>query len=391
MNFLRVLIASALAAAMPVWAVYAPVPEKDQGKTLVVKGESALTHDSNIFGGAAGAIESTVFQFAPGIAYNASVTDKTFVSLAYDLTLEHYENRPGDKLLDSHMAMARLARAVTPTTTIDLVEIFMAASSPESLLNGLPLNADQSMIRNEFNGTLASSINQKVSATIKARTVYNKFRNTILGRSLDRIDNLYAGSLDYAVLPELKAVGEVRHLDVFYRKLGELKNKRSDFAMAGVDYAVAKKLTATGRVGAEWRHRSAERGAAVPYSEATAKYTYAPDSFVTVGYMLTIEETSDTARFTDTRVNRYIFNIQHHLTPLIALSAGGTFEPATITGRRGQPNINEETGRFGAALTYLPTKNWLISASIDIDKVNSAAPGRGVERTRFGVKGSYTY
>ncbi|MBI5767494.1 MAG: hypothetical protein HZA93_06840 [Verrucomicrobia bacterium] len=391
MNFFRVLLAGGLAAVLPALAVYAPVPEKDQGKALTVKVKSALSYDSNIFGGATGAIESSIFQVVPGIAYNASVTDQMFVSLAYELTLDHYDNRPGDKLLDSHMAMARLARAMSPTTTVDFVELFMAASSPESLLNGLPLNADQSMIRNEVDGTLLTSLNPKLGASLKARTVYNKFRNAILGRSLDRIENLYGLSVDFAALPEVKVVGELRHQDVFYRKLGEVKNKRSDFVMGGVDYALAKKMTASARAGAEWRHRSSERSAAVPYVEVTSKYTYAPESFITAGYMLTIEETSDTARFTDTRVNRFILNLQHHFTPLIAVSAGATFEPSVIKGRRGQASIDEDTGRYGVALTYLPTKNWVLTGSIDFDKVNSGEASRGVERTRYALTGSYTF
>ena len=313
MNFFRVLTAGGLVAALPVRAVYAPVPEQEQGKALTVSVKAGLSYDSNIFGGATGSIESSVFQLVPKVAYNASLTDQTFMSLSYDLTLDHYDNRPGDKLLDSHTAMARLAHAFSPSTTIDLVEMFMAASSPESLLNGLPLNADQSMIRNEVDANFTTSLTPKIGLTAKARTVDTEFRNEVLGRSLDRIENLYGLSGDYAARQDLKVVAEYRHQDVYYKKLGEVKNKNSDYLMGGVDYVVAKKVSATGRAGIEWRHRNTERSASVPYLEVTTKFDYATDSFVTSGYMLTIEESSDTARFTDTRVNRFFVNVQHLL------------------------------------------------------------------------------
>jgi len=391
MNFFRVLIAGGLAAALPVWAVYAPVPEQEQGKALAFSAKAGLSYDTNIFGGATGSIESSIFQFVPKVAYNASVTDQTFVSLSYELTLDHYDNRPGDKLLDSHTAMARLAHAFSASTTVDFVEMFMAVSSPESLLNGLPLNADQSMIRNEVDANFTTSLTPKIGFTAKARTVDTKFRNAVLGRSLDRIENLYGLSGDYASRPDLKVVAEYRHQDVYYAKLGEHKNKTSDFLMGGADYVVAKKVSATGRAGLEWRHRRSERSAVVPYVEATTKFDYTANSFVTGGYMLSLEESSDTARFTDTRVNRFFVNVQHHLTALIVASASATFEPSVLKGRRGQANLDEDTMRFGGALTYLPTKNWLVSGSLDYDRVRSDEAARDTKRLRFGVNGSYTF
>ena len=391
MNPFRVLLAGLLVAASSAWAAYAPVPEQDQGKTFTFSVKSGLSYDTNIFGGATGQIGSSIFQLVPKAAYNASLTDQTFLMLLYELTLDRYDNRPGDKLLDSHTAMARIAHAVSSSTTVDFVEMFMAMSSPESLLNGLPLNADQSMIRNEFDATFETKLGPKIGANFKARTVYTKFRNAVLGRSLDRYENLYGLAADYAILPELKAVAEVRHQDINYVKLGETKNKSSDFVMGGLDYALAKKLTATGRAGLEWRHRTAERSTSVPYVELTSKYTYAPESFVSAGYMLTLEESSDTARFTDTRVNRFILSLQHHFTPLIVGSFGATFEPSVLRGRRGVPNLAEDTGRYGAALTYLPSKNWLISTSIDYDKVNSGDAARSTQRTRFGINGNYSF
>ena len=391
MNFFRVLIVLGLASALPVRAVYAPVPEQDQGKAFTVTLKSALSYDTNIFGGATGSIESSIFQFNPKLAYNASVTDQTFMSLSYDLTLDHYDNRPGDKLLDSHIAMARVAHAFSSSTTIDVVEMFMAVSSPESLLNGLPINADQSMIRNEVDVNFTTSLTPKIGFSAKARTVDTSFRNAVLGRSLDRIENLYGLTTDYAARADTKLVAEYRHQDVYYDKLGETKNKNSDYFMGGIDYVVAKKVSATGRLGLEWRHRTTERSASVPYAEVTTKWDYAPDSYITGGYMLMLDESSDTARFTDTRINRFFVNVQHHLTPLIAASTSVTFEPSVQKGRRGQGNLDEDTLRLGGALSYLPTKNWIVSGSLDYDRVTSDEAARTTKRLRFGVNGSYTF
>lgn len=391
MNFLRILLAGGLIAAVPVRAVYAPIPEQDQGKDLTVTLAATVSHDSNIFGAGTGAVSSDVYEFSPKFAYNASLTDQTFLSLSYKLTLDHFTDRPGDKNLDSHDLSARVAHAFSQSTTLDLVETYLVARNPESLLNGLPVNADQSFQRNEFDGNFATAVSPKVGVTLKARTVYFKYRNATLGRSLDRIENLFGLAGDYALLPETKLVGELRHQDVYYSKLGEIKNKSSDYLMGGVDYMVAKKLSVSGRVGAEWRHRDAERSTTAPYAELSTKYDYVQGSFLAAGYMHTLEESSDTTRFTDTMVDRMFVNLQHKITALVTFSGSVTFEPTRLEGRRGQANVDEDTTRAGFALSYLPTKHWALSLSYDNDHTRSDDPTRDLSRERVGLNATYSF
>ncbi len=392
MIIIRVLLAGGLVLSVsPTRAVYAPVPAQDQGKSLAITLKSGLLFDTNLFGAASNKVESSVFQFSPKAAYGGSVTDQTFVSASYQLTVDHFDNRPGDKTLDSHEFNARVAHAFTPRTTLDVLEIFQASRNPESLLSGLPLNSDQSNKRNEVNVTFATAPTAKTEFTFKGRTVNYDFRSAALGRSLDRTENNYGLAGSYAVLPEIKAVTEFRHQDVFYHKLGEIKNKTSDYLMAGIDYEFAKKFTATARAGAEWRDRAAERSGNSPYAEVSVKYDYSETSFLSGGYMFTLEETSDTAGFTDSKVNRVFVTVQHHLTPLIVASGSLTYESAVLQGRRGQVDVDEDTIRAGTALSYLPTKNWTVSATYDVDNVSSGDRDREMLRHRVGLSASYSF
>lgn len=391
MNFSRVLFVVGLVAAAPAAAVYAPIPAQELGKDLTVAIRAGLSHDSNLFGAATGAVSSTVWELAPSVAYNASVTDQTFMSGSYGLTLNQFKNRPGKKLLDSHDFSLRVAHAFSPSTTIDVNNLFMVSRNPESLLAGIPLNPDQSFNRNQLDGRFVTPLSPKVGLTVKARTVYFDFRNAALGRSLDRIENLYGVAGDYAILPELKGVAEFRHQDVFYRKLGEAKNKSSDYLMGGVDYSVAQKLTISGRLGVEWRRRVAERNTTAPYAELSARYSYAPESFIAGGYGYTLEETSDTSRFTDSKVNRLFVNVQHSITALIVASGSLAYEPSQLQGRVGEVNIDEKTFRAGLALSYLPGRNWIITASHDYDRVRSDLASREMRRTRTGLSGTYRF
>ncbi len=391
MNHFRVFLACGLLAAVSARAVYAPIPEQEQGKDLTFAFALNVSHDSNIFGSATGAIGSMIYEFSPKVSYNASITEQTFVSLGYQLILDQFDNRPGDKLLDSHMASARVAHAFSSSSTLDVIDMFQAARNPESLLNGLPLNADQSFKRNELDGNYTTSLTPKIGATLKARIVYYNYRNPLLGSSLNRFENLFGLSGDYAVLPEVKAVAEYRHQDVDYDTSPDTKNKHSDFLMAGADYAVAKKLTTSGRIGVEYRQRKGASNTTAPYAEFSGKYDYADGSFLTGGYTYTLEEASDTAQFTDNKVNRFFVNLQHTITPLLVASASLTFESAILQARSISTNVSEDTTRLGVALSYLPTKHWTIAVSYDGDHVTSDEAARKLDRRRVGLSAAYAF
>jgi hypothetical protein len=380
-----------IVTALPLHAVYAPIPEQEQGKDLNFSVRAGVAYDSNIFGGATDAINSNVYTVAPRLTYNHSVTASTFVSADYGLTLDDIERRPGTKLLDSHQLMLRGAHAFSSSTNIDVTNTFMSSRNPESLLNGVLQNTDQSFWREQLDGRFVTPLSAKAGLEVKVRGVDTRFRNARLGRMLDRLENLYGVAGNYAVLPEVKVVGEARHLDVYYWKEGELKNKNSNYAMAGLDYDVAKKLSISSRLGAEWRHRALARNVTAPFAELSARYQYGERSFVTGGYGYTFDETSDPSRFTDQRVSRYFVNVQHAVTALIVASVSADYEPATLQGIAGQPDLRETTTRWGAALSYLPRKNWVVSLNYDLDRVLSQESSRSTERHRFGLSATCSF
>jgi hypothetical protein len=405
MKLLRpLMIVGGLVVAFPALAVYAPTPDQEQGKDLTLSLKAGFTYDTNIFGAATGAIDSGIWELAPKVSYNHSLTEQTFMAASYGLTADYFERRPGDKLLDSHEVNLRLAHQFSKSTTIDVNDVFQISRNPESLLPGIagaaatPLTADQSFSRNQLDARFDRELTPKIGLSVKARSIWFKYDNATLGRSLDRIENLYGLAGSYAVLPEVKAVAEYRHQDVFYRKLGETKNKASDFAMGGFDYAAAKKMTVTGRFGYEWRARESERSTTTPYLEASLKYDYAEASYLAAGYTFTLEESSDTSRFTDTKVHRVFVSAQHKVTALITASATLIYENGTLQGRRSIPpfgfsqsNVDEDTVRAGLALSYLPTKNWMISVSYDYDNVDSGEASRNLNRDRVSVSGTYSF
>ena len=369
------------------WAVYAPIPEQEQGKPLTATVDAGAYHDSNIFGSATGAIGSMVYSVAPKLAFNASVEKRTFLSASYQASFDHFDNRPTDKSLVSHDAALRLAHAFTEATHIDLSEEFQIEKNPQSLLAGVPVNADQSYQRNQFDGRLTTALDRKTGVVVKYRNLAFNFDDARLSQDLDRMEHLAGLELTDKFLPEITVVGEYRFQRVDYTHVGGLKDKRSNFLLTGADYALGKQLALTGRAGVEDRQREGERRTTAPYAELTGRYDYAEQSFVSGGYTHSLEETDNPALFTDTRVNRFFVNLQEALTAQVVASVSVTVEPATLLGRRGQPNISETTTRFGFALTYVARKNFTFSATYDCDRIHSDAPDRRQDRTRLGING----
>jgi hypothetical protein len=387
----RVLFLLGIVAAQSALAVYAPIPEPEQGKTFTTTVSTGVSRDSNIFGAPNGEISSTVCTVSPAIKFNSSVTDQTFLSAGYKLTLDHFDNRPGDKTLDSHALDARLVHAFSPATHIDLDDSYNITKNPESLLAGVPVNSDQSFKSNQFDGRFQTNLGQKTSGTIKVRALNYDYDNAVLATDINRTEYLYGAELSHDLVPETKLVGEYRHQDVAYDTAGATKDKHSDFLIGGFDYSVARKLTATGRGGYEWRRRDGAQDTGAPYAEFSLKYDYAEKSYLTAGYVYTFEEATDVSTYTDTKVNRFFVNVQHALSALIVASGSINYEPSQLQGRRGFNDIDETTVRFGAALTYLAGKNWTLAATFDHDKVRSDAPSRAMERDRGGINATFSF
>lgn len=372
-------------------AVYAPIPEQEQGKALSFRLGASIYHDSNIFGAATGEISSMVYSVTPAIIFNSSVTDQTFVSASYEASLDHMVDRPTRQDLISHTFSGRLAHKFNESTNVDVNELYQISKNPQSLLAGIPLNADQSFKRNEFNARLNTAAGQKTGVVLKFRNVIFDYDTPTLAASLNRMENLAGIELSHALLPETKLAGEYRYQDIAYDTAGNTKDKKSHFVLVGVDHSPGENMTLSGRVGCESRVRSGAPDTTVPYAELSGRYGYSEGSFIAGGYAYTIEESSDTASYTDTKVNRFFVNLQHRITALITASGSLTYEPSQLQGRPGIADIDEKTTRAGVALSWLPNKNLTITGTFDVDHVDSDSADRNQDRTRFGVTARYLF
>ena len=67
-------------------AVYAPIPEQEQGKDLSLSLLGGISYNSNIFGSPTDDVGSLDFLVSPKIVFNSSLTDQTFFSVISPIT-----------------------------------------------------------------------------------------------------------------------------------------------------------------------------------------------------------------------------------------------------------------------------------------------------------------
>jgi hypothetical protein len=389
-TFLRLALPLSVVPSLA-FAVYAPIPEQEQGKAITVRVGASIYNDSNIFGAATNEIDSMVYNVSARLTYNGSLSDQTFATGSYEVSNDHVVDRPGDRNLVNHSLMARVAHSFSTASNLDVTAYYRVVENPESLLSGVPLSTEQSYRSTQVDARFTTVAGPKTTVTTKYRFIDFNYESAALGHELDRAENLFGVEAAYALLPETKLIGEYRFQSIGYDRDGNFKDKDSHFLMVGADYASSRQLTLSGRVGFEDRKRDSAPDTTTPYVELTGRYLYGENSFVSAGYVYTMEESSDVSRFLDTKVNRVFTNVQHRLTGTLTASGSITYSPSQLQGRGAQSDIDEDIVRFGLGLAWQPNKNLTVALNYDRDEVASHDAFRDQSRNRYGVSAHFTF
>lgn len=379
-------------SSVPVWAVYAPIPEEELGQAFTVRIGGGVYHDSNIFGGATGEISSMVYRLSPSVSYNSSVSPQTFMSASYDFNYDNVVDRPLNKSLSSHFLKGRIAHSINPRSEIDFNVSYSMVENPESLLAGVPLNTDQSFNNSQVDFSYSGTLTQRIGFTFKGRNSTFAYDLANLSAQLDRNAFLFGFTTDFAYSEATKLLSEYRFQDVSYDSGGGLKDKKSNYFLYGFDHSPNEKTTISVRAGMEKRSRSGASDDDSPYAEITGSYRYNENSFISAGYIRTIEESSNVDIYTDVEVNRFFVNVQHAITSQVFGSMLYNVEPSVLKGRATiSPDRDEVTQRVGFALTYRPARHWTVAGTVDLDITESDDANRDLDRDRVGVDVRYTF
>ena len=379
-----------IALPATLFGVYAPIPEQEQGKAIVLSLESGFFYDSNILGRPDGEIDSTVFTVTPQIKYNASLEEQSFIEASYKLQALLFSDRPTEDTLYNHNFNVRFSHTFSPSLILEVSDALLLIDNPESFLLGL-LQTNQSSTNNQFDFRLLSELSKRTSLTVKYRNFNYAYDEAQVASILDRNDNQFGIQVGYKWVPEASFVFEYRFQDRAYDTDGALKDSDSNFFLAGVDWLPNPKVQISGRIGVDDRNQNAGSSKSNFYGQLTGVYKYNPDSFL--AFIVTYEtvETSAPITFSGEETFSLLLNVQHALTSKIFLAGSIYYDSADLISQTAPTDITDNTVRFGFSAIYQPTQNWSVIFSYDLDDTGSDDFFRTETRSRVGISARYTF
>ncbi len=373
------------------FGVYAPIPVQEQGKAIILNLESGFHFDNNVLGSPDNEIDSSVFTVSPGIKYNASIEEQTFLEASYGLNALFYSDRPTEDKLYNHMFNVKLSHTFSPALIVEVSDALSFIDSPASFLQGLPLQTDQSNDINQFDFRLLSELNQRTSLAIKYRNLNFAYDDALVAPVLDRNDNQFGVQVGYKWVPETSFVFEYRFQDRAWDTDGSLKDSDSNFFLVGADWFPNSELQISGRIGVDDRNQAIGTGDTNFFGDLTGVYKYNTDSFVAFSLTYETLETSAPIQFSGEETISFLINIQHALTSKIFLGGSIYYDSADLIRQSAAADITDNTVRLGLNAIYQPTQNWSIIFSYDFDDTGSDDDFRTETRSRVGISARYTF
>ena len=409
-------------------AAYAPglstlEKSKPWSVSLAVRGfydDNPLTSPSATKDGSFG------IEVAPTFSFNLPL-EQTFIGLNYAYSLRYYENRPDNKIDQSHNIGAKLDHAFSERYKIQLAENFIVAQEPTVLdPNGLittPLRTDGNNLHNIAGITFSAQVTELIGLEIGyLNNLYNYDQSAADVASasnpsgagsqsalLDRVEQLISLSLRYQLQPKLVGILGYQYGMADYNSnelifgpptpvTSEVRNTRSHYLFVGADNTFNERLSGSLRLGArfiDYYNDVSANNKIAPYLDASLSYAYNPGSFVQFGIRVDHNATdivgSNAADPTVDQQSMGLYgSVTHRITSRLSGNLLGQYQLSQFNGG----SVDGSKDNFyilGASLNYLISPHMSAEAGYNFDRLDSDLPGRSYSRNRVfvGLKGTY--
>ena len=241
--------------------------------------------------------DSVFFNVDFGVGYNAA-TPRASLSLGADIGVNYYIDRPGrDYDINGGLTLG-FSYKLTPRALLSISSYNAYTSSANfgasnltnfsgQIANGTATSSGVN--NNDQNGdffytsnriSLAYQWTQRFSTVTGYNLVAFAYRESLYADQQDRIEHYYSQEFRYLVAPVITAVGEYRLGYVDYLSDSTFRgNSLQNFALVGADFNLSQRLTASIRVGAQFRNyidggnNDNNDDSVSPYVEASANYS----------------------------------------------------------------------------------------------------------------------
>jgi hypothetical protein len=376
-------------------------------------------------------VRSFGFEVSPSFQLSWPL-EQTSLSFGYLYSFRWYENKPPgntDHYDQTHTFNALFNHAFSERYVLNVTDSFVIGQEPDLLRSQVTLTEYQRVpgdnIRNygtiKFNAQLTRLFGMEVGYDNSFFHYDNEgvtldefgFIVPSLAGLLDRIEHYIHIDGRWQVQPQTVAVVGYRYgqtdytadevigqdaLDPLVFYTSNVRNQRSHYGYVGVDHNFLPELTASLRIGARYTDYYKEPGHPTdisPSAQASLQYTYAPESFVSLGLThdrnatdLFSAQNGDVT--TDAESTCVFGTINHRIMPRLYASATGQFQNSSLNGG-GLENVSEQYFLLGVNLEYRFTPHLSTHVGYNYDRLESDLPNRGFDRNRvyIGVTASY--
>jgi hypothetical protein len=417
------------AATLEAQQLYAPAPgltTTELSKPWSVSGAIRGFYDDNYAltpsGGiptAGGVIKpqsSYGFEVMPSAALNWTM-EQTYIGLSYVYGLTYFEDRPGNKIDQSHQANVKLSHAFTDRYKLDIADSFVATKEPDLLAPNVSPNATirtrQDMVRNYGSANFSAGLSDQLSVVLGYSNTFYDFSDSgpgSLSALLDRDEHLATANLRWQALPQTVALVGYSFgiLDysrantdtmIFDPMIGRDLTSRerssySHYVYAGIDQSFNPQLDASVRVGAQitdyYNYPGNTDDHISPYADANLTYHVTPDSWIQVGVRHSMMAT-DGAALDQENTTAY-GSVNYRVLPPLVASLLGQYQYNTFNQGYGEyAGKAENFYLVGLNLAYDFNKFLAAEVGYNYDRLDSDLAFRTFTRNRvyIGLRASY--
>jgi Putative beta-barrel porin 2 len=376
---------------------------------------------------------STGFEVSPSVQFDVPL-QQTQIGLKYTYGMYYYQARQNngqDPIDQTQQADLWLDHAFTERVQATLKDTFAYGQEP-TLLNTsgnaqVLTRVDGNNVANTANFAVTTDWTREFSTvTFYNNSVYDyqndgttelalfEGNSASLAGLLNRLDQSIGNDFRWMVDPETYALLGYKFQWVLYTggepiALGspshpsfyfsDDNNTRSQFIYLGLQHNFLPNLNFSGQAGAQataYYNNTQTPNFITPYVNATASYTYAPGSYVQLGFLheqnaASISSTGSNGNITQGQQSSvFSASIEHQITAKLSGSLVGSLQSSRYY--QGAYNNNSDyIYAFGANLTYAFNQHFSSELGYNFDDVQSNIPGNSYSRNRvyLGVTATY--
>lgn len=371
-------------------------------------------------------LSSYGYELAPSVSLNIS-SGPTLFTASYAYSMKYYEDRPGNKIDQTHDAELFLNHNFNDRYSGDLTESFVDSQEPEILgaNGGAPLRANGDNYHNDAAINFHAQITKLLGFVVGYANNWYDYTGQLpnqvagdptYGTALNRFEHLVTLDSRWTIQPETVGVFGYQFNDVDYLSEASLapvgqpftspstRDSYSHSVYVGVEHTFRSDLTFSGRAGVQvvdyyQASPGSNPNSLGPYADLNLSYNYIDTGSLSLGFHQSKTQTvvafdPTTGTFTaDQETSTVYGSVTQTLTPLSPkLQATLTMMYQNLVYNGGGYNNQSDTYfSLGLNFAYQFTHYFSAEFGYDYDLYSSVVPGLGYDRNRVYIGVTATY